>query len=117
MKRKAKSDVPVFIPPKGFKVVESSRENGFHPSHDFELEPVCEGRAVEVKTVTVKGGKERRVLVVETATGMRTVWGSVKLHDLFDAVKPGKSMVYIAFSGKIKLKGGRKMNNFSVAIK
>lgn len=116
MTHQAKSDVPVFIPPKGFKIVESSKEAGFHPSHNFEAEPVCEGRVVELRTVTVKK-KERRVLVVETAKGMRTVWNSVKLNDLFDAVKPGKSLVYIAFLGKIKLKGGRKMNNFSVAIK
>ena len=106
------------VPP-GYEVVEASGD--FAPWHDFNKEPVLQGKVVSVHTATMGKGKdkkERQILTVKTVQGERSVSDSFKLNPLFAAAKKKKGRdVYIKYLGQVKLKGGRRMNDYIAAIK
>lgn len=106
------------IPP-GYEVVEASGE--FAPWHDFNKEPILQGKVVSVHTATMGKGKdkrERQILTVKTSVGERSVSDSFKLQPLFTAAKKKKGHdVYIKFLGQVKLPGGKRMNDYIAAIK
>lgn len=106
------------VPP-GYEVMDAGGD--FAPWHDFNAEPVLQGKVVSVHTATMGKGKERKertILTVKTAHGERSVSDSFKLNPLFAAAKKKKGHeVYIKFLGQVRLKGGRRMNDYIAAIK
>lgn len=115
---KTKKSVNRDIPP-GYEVMEASGE--FAPWHDFNKEPVLQGKVISVHTATMGKGKdkrERQILTVKSASGERSVSDSFKLQPLFAAAKKKKGHdVYIKFLGQVKLPGGKRMNDYIAAIK
>lgn len=111
---KSKSKGLIGTPPKGFKPVAVA--GGFGVTHDFKVEPILQGLCVAIREDV--GKNKQSVMEVKTDKGLRTVWGSAQLSGLFEAVKPGKSQVYIHFTGTQKMKGKKSpMKLFECYIK
>jgi hypothetical protein len=113
--KKVNSDIPP-----GFEVCDAG-SGDFAPWHDFKRDAVLQGKVESVRKATLGKGKDKndtRIMTVNTAQGQRAISESVKLSGLFDqaAKKKGKE-VYIKFLGVVKLKGGRRMNDYIAAIK
>lgn len=116
---KAPAVIKPFTPPKGYTTMPLGTGD-FGTTHDFESEPVCEGKVVSIDTVEVGKGKDKkdtRVMRVETDNGAKSVWESKKLEPLFDDEPIGKH-VYIQYLGIIPVKGRKQgMKDFAVALK
>jgi hypothetical protein len=114
--KKVNSDIPP-----GFEVCDTGGD--FAAWHDFEKNPVLQGKVEHVRSATLGKGKDKnetRILTVSTPQGSFATSESFKLRPLFDiaASKKGKGKeVYIKFLGMVKLKGGRKMRDYIAAIK
>ena len=103
-----------FKPPKGYKIMEVT-EDKFPPAHDFDVEKTLEGKVIEIKTVEIEDG-ERRVMLLATTVGLRCLWESYMLTQLFDTVKKGK-MVLVHYRGKKKIKGRKTMRIYESFVK
>ena len=77
------------------------------------------GKVTKIKEITIKNKKgedeDRRILILDTETGLTAVWESAVLSDLFDELGTGEE-VYIEYDGKEQLDRGRSMNKYIVKV-
>lgn len=115
--------------PAGFTAVATG--GSFGAWHDFHKQPVLTGKVVELGSfeqeqeyTDAKGKKksrtvDRQTMTVEQANKvLSTVSDSYALKGLFEMGKKLKGkVVFLRFDGQKKLKGGKKVNEFTVAVK
>ena len=82
--------------------------------HNFDVEPVCEGRIVKFDKLEIDG-EERLFMVVDTVHTLAQVFHSHGLTPAFDDGVVG-DMIRVVFHGKKKLKGSKTFNRFSVQV-
>ena len=108
-----------FAPPKGYTVADVSGGSSYAPMHDFEEDPILEGKVLEVHDVETGKGKLKKmtqVMTLETDEGNRAICQSKALEGLFEDPPIGKN-IYIQFLGIIDIPGRKNgMKNFAVAI-
>lgn len=83
-------------------------------SHDFERDPILEGRIVDMDPIDVEGS-ERRSIVVDSGDAMARVFESKALEEIWDLGELG-DMVKLTFGGKKPLPGGHSFSRFSVVL-
>ncbi len=83
-------------------------------SHDFERDPVLEGRIVDMQPILV-GDKSRQSIVIDTGDAMSRVFESKALEEIWGLGECG-DMVKISFGGKKPLPEGRSFARFSVLL-
>lgn len=83
-------------------------------SHDFERDPVLEGRIVDMDPIDVEGS-ERKSIIVDTGDAMARVFESKALEEIWVVGDLG-DMVKLTFGGKKPLPGGHTFSRFSVVL-
>jgi hypothetical protein len=112
--------------PAGFTVTQA--EGAFGVTHDFDKDPVVMGKCVDIRSVemgTGKNKKKRRIMTVRTKEGDRQVWESSQLSGVFNAKGIKGKQVFFRKDGvkKFKITKGpdagttAKMNLFTAAFK
>jgi hypothetical protein len=103
--------------PAGFVPMASGN---FAPLHDFDKEPVLQGKVVEIKVVKTKKGKkliDTNIMTVSDADGvLSSVWESTALAKTFGEAKKGDE-VFFRYEGLIPMKGRNAMKDFSCGLK
>lgn len=86
---------------------------------EFSKSPKIKGTLASIGSMVVNAGtaQERAIptYIIETDTGRFKVLGSHKLQECIYSADVGK-VVEITLKGEIKLKAGRRMNDFEVLV-
>ena len=103
--------------PKGFEQISTA---DFPPKWDFEAVPICQGRVIMQKSVTIMRNHRAEdvgVMIIDTGERDATVWESASLADVFKSNHTGND-IWIQYTGPIELKGKPEpMKGFTVAVR